>query len=76
MTTKSNPTHEHISPYFAALQALRRHTTGGNILILATVLALVVANIPAINKYYFDFWNQEVFCRWGISIYSVMPGIP
>lgn len=63
MTTKSNPTHEHISPYFAALQALRRHTTGGNILILATVLALVVANIPAINKYYFDFWNQEVFLQ-------------
>lgn len=71
MTTKSNPTHEHISPYFAALQALRRHTTGGNILILATVLALVVANIPAINKYYFDFWNQEVFLQVGnFNIFS------
>lgn len=71
MTTKSNPTHEHISPYFAALQALRRHTTGGNILILATLLALVVANIPAINKYYFDFWNQEVFLQVGnFNIFS------
>lgn len=71
MTTKSNSNHEHISPYFAALQALRRHTTGGNILILATVLALVVANIPAINKYYFDFWNQEVFLQVGnFNIFS------
>ncbi len=63
--------HGHVKPYFAALQALRRHTTGGNILIFATVAAMVVANIPAINGYYFDFWNQEVFLQLGgFNIFS------
>ena len=45
--------------YYAARQALRRHASGGNVLIAATVLALVIANIPAVNGYYFDFWNQR-----------------
>lgn len=52
-------------PFFAARQALRRHANGGNILIFATVLALVVANIPAINGYYFEFWQQEVRLQIG-----------
>lgn len=53
------------SVFYAARQALRRHATGGNILIFATVLALVIANIPSINHYYFDFWNQEVRLQIG-----------
>ena len=48
------------SVFFSARQALRRHASGGNILIAATVLALAIANIPAINHYYFDLWNNEV----------------
>lgn len=32
--------------FYSARQALQHHATGGNVLILATVLALVVANIP------------------------------
>lgn len=62
--------HEH-SVFYAARQALARHATGGNILILATLLALIVANIPAINGYYFDFWNQEVRLQVGdFNIFS------
>lgn len=53
------------SVFYAARQALARHATGGNILIGATLLALIVANIPAINHYYFDFWNQEVRLQIG-----------
>ena len=56
---------EEHSVFYAARQALARHATGGNILILATVLALVVANIPAINGYYFNFWNQEIRLQIG-----------
>ena len=56
--------HEH-SVFYAARQALARHATGGNILIGATVLALVVANIPGINNHYFAFWNQEVRLQLG-----------
>ncbi|MDO4319882.1 MAG: Na+/H+ antiporter NhaA [Bacteroidales bacterium] len=51
--------------FYAARQALRRHASGGNILIAATVLALVVANIPAINHYYFEFWEQPVRLQIG-----------
>lgn len=57
--------------FYAARQAIRRHATGGNILILATVLALVVANIPSINGYYFDFWTQPVRLQVGdFNIFS------
>ncbi len=53
------------SVFYAAQQAIKRHATGGNILIGATLLALIVANIPAINQYYFDFWTQEVRLQVG-----------
>ena len=51
--------------FYAARQALRRHASGGNVLIAATVLALAVANIPGINHHYFDFWTQEVRLQLG-----------
>ena len=53
------------SVFFAATQALRRHASGGNILIGATVLALIIANIPGINNLYFNFWTQEVRLQLG-----------
>lgn len=57
--------------FYAARQALRRHASGGNVLIAATVLALAVANIPGINEYYFDFWTQEVRLQVGdFNIFS------
>lgn len=59
------PEPEHHSVFYAARQALRHHASGGNILIAATVLALIVANIPAINGYYFHFWDQEVRLQIG-----------
>ena len=51
--------------FFSARQAIRRHATGGNVLIAATVLALIVANIPGINHTYFSFWEQEVRLQLG-----------
>ncbi|MDE6397648.1 MAG: Na+/H+ antiporter NhaA, partial [Muribaculaceae bacterium] len=62
--TDSAPAPEH-SVFFAARQAIRRHATGGNILILATLLALIVANIPGLNSHYFSFWDQEVRLQLG-----------
>lgn len=59
------------SVFYAARQAIRRHATGSNFLILGTILALAFANIPAINQYYFDFWNQEVRLQVGdFNIFS------
>lgn len=59
------------SVFYAATQAIRRHASGGNILIAATVLAITIANIPGINQYYFDFWTQEVRLQLGdFNIFS------
>ena len=70
MKTKQAPSRPDVAAlplrvFFSASQALRRHASGGNILIAATVLALVVANIPGLNGYYFDFWQQEVRLQLG-----------
>lgn len=51
--------------FFAARQALRRHASGGNILIAATLFAIIVANIPGLNVEYFKFWTQEVRLQLG-----------
>lgn len=57
--------------FYSARQALRHHATGGNVLILATVLALIVANIPGINGLYSSFWNQEMRLQVGdFNIFS------
>lgn len=62
--------HQH-SVFYAARQAIKGHATAGNILIAATVLALIVANIPGINQHYFDFWNHEVRLQIGnFNIFS------
>lgn len=51
--------------YYSASQALKRHATGGNILIFATVLAMLAANLPLSAGYYHDFWLQEVRLQIG-----------
>ncbi|MDE6693801.1 MAG: Na+/H+ antiporter NhaA, partial [Muribaculaceae bacterium] len=51
--------------YYSARQAIHKHATGGNLLILATVLALIVANLPAISSHYFNFWDQEIRLQLG-----------
>lgn len=58
------------APFYAARQAIRRHATGGNILILATIAAMVVANIPVVNQYYFQFWEQK--CALQIGTLNVL----
>ena len=71
-SNNSNQAHvEEHSVFYAATQAIRRHASGGNILIAATVLALLVANIPGINNLYFNFWDQEVRLQLGdFNIFS------
>lgn len=69
-----NSTKNEIFPlqvFYAARQAMRRHASGGNILIAVTVLALVIANIPGLNQYYFDFWQHPVRLQIGdFNIFS------
>lgn len=57
--------------FYSARQTLRHYASGGNVLIVATLLALIVANIPGLNNLYFDFWNQEVRLQVGdFNIFS------
>lgn len=51
--------------FYAARQAIAGHATGGNVLMFATILALIVANIPGLNHYYEAFWTQEVRLQIG-----------
>lgn len=51
--------------FFAARQAIAGHATSGNLLIVATILAMIIANIPGINRTYLDFWTQEVRLQIG-----------
>lgn len=51
--------------FYSARQAIRTHATGGNILIWATLAALIIANIPAINGHYFAFWDYEMRVQIG-----------
>ncbi len=71
LSTHATSVDGHTEVFYAARQALRRHANGGNFLILATVLALIVANIPSLNGYYFDFWNQPIRLQVGdFNIFS------
>ncbi len=61
----------HHGVFYAARQTLRQYATGGNVLMAATLLALIVANIPGVNQAYFDFWNQPVRLQVGsFNIFS------
>lgn len=46
--------------FYTAKKTIKNYANGGNILIIATVLALIVANVPALSKYYFELWEQPV----------------
>ncbi len=74
MSDKKHSTAEapvHFPEFYASLQALRRHASGGNILIAVTVLAMIVANLPVVRDIYADFWNQPVRLQLGsFNIFS------
>lgn len=57
--------------FYAARQMIRHHASGGNVLIFATILALIVANVPFLSGYYNDFWTQPVRLQVGdFNIFS------
>lgn len=51
--------------FYTARLSLKRHASGGNVLIAVTALALIIANIPGINQYYFGFWEHKVALQVG-----------
>lgn len=53
------------SVFYAAAQTLQRYVSGGNMLFIATVLALVAANLPVVRDFYAGFWEQSVRLQVG-----------
>ena len=51
--------------YYAAKKAIRVHASGGNILIAATILAFIMANVPVVSDYYNAFWQQPMRIQIG-----------
>lgn len=51
--------------YYAAKRTIKRYASGGNVLIAATLLALIVSNLPVSSELYADFWNQEIRLQIG-----------
>lgn len=53
------------SVFFSARRALAHHATGGNVLMCATILALIVANLPIVGDMYRQFWEQPMRLQIG-----------
>lgn len=50
---------------YTARKTLKNLTNGGNVLILATVLALLVVNLPFCTKFYNSLWTHEIALQVG-----------
>ena len=57
--------------FYTTKKTVKEYAQGGNVLIVATVLALIVANVPVLSEYYFDLWNMPVSLEvGGLNIFS------
>lgn len=50
---------------YTARKTLKNYANGGNVLIVATLLALIVANIPGAEKIYNSLWGHEIALQVG-----------
>lgn len=57
--------------FYTAKKTVREYAQGGNILIVATVLAMIVANVPVLSDYYYALWKMPVKLDvGGVNIFS------
>ena len=50
---------------FTANKTLKNYANGGNVLILATVLALLIVNLPFCTDFYNNLWTHEIALQIG-----------
>ncbi len=50
--------------HFASKKTIKNFVNGSNVLMLAAILALIVANTP-LRQYYFEFWQEPVALQVG-----------
>ena len=53
------------SAFYTARKTIRNYANGGNVLIVATVLALLIVNIPFTRSFYESLWNHELALQVG-----------
>ncbi len=53
------------SIFYTAQKTLKNYANGGNVLIVATVLALIIVNIPPCTEFYNGLWLNETELRIG-----------
>lgn len=51
--------------FFTARKSVKNYANGGNILIAATILALIVVNIPGLTDFYDSLWTHEIALQVG-----------
>ena len=51
--------------FYTARKTIKNLTNGGNVLIVATALALIVVNIPFLHDFYNSLWTHEVALQVG-----------
>lgn len=51
--------------FYAAKKTLKKYAEGGNLLIVATILALIAANLPGVSEYYLRLWELPVSLEMG-----------
>lgn len=51
--------------FYTARKTLRNYANGGNVLIFASALALLLVNIPGLNNFYNSLWNHEIALQIG-----------
>lgn len=51
--------------FYTIRKTLKNYANGGNILMIATALALIVVNIPGLHNFYNSLWTHEVELRIG-----------
>lgn len=53
------------SAFYTARKTLRNYANGGNVLIFATAMALIVVNIPGLTDLYNSLWTHELALQVG-----------
>lgn len=53
------------SVFYTARKTLRNYANGGNVLIFATALALIVVNVPYFTEFYNSLWTHELALQVG-----------
>ena len=51
--------------FYTARKTLRNYASGGNVLMGATLLALIVVNIPGLTEFYNSLWTHEIALQVG-----------